>query len=121
MVARKTAVDYLRELFDFRLAAIAEALKLQATEYERRLELLNNEADRIAQAASKAVSLEKFEGYVAAQQVHNETTQAFITSYNTTMSELRREQSRLRSTMTLLIAGLALLVSVIVVILRIVA
>lgn len=65
-------LSHLRELFDLRLGEMEKrfveredsrekALALQAEEYERRLDGLNNENERILDAQSKSVSLEKFE------------------------------------------------------------
>jgi methionine synthase I (cobalamin-dependent) len=48
------------------------ALRLQATEYERRLETLNNENSRIANVLAKSVSQDRFDDYVMAERAREE-------------------------------------------------
>lgn len=50
-----------------RISGIIVATKLQANEYERRLEDLNHEAARILAVADRTVSSEKFDDYVRTQ------------------------------------------------------
>lgn len=45
-----------------RFRGLERALKLQAREYERRLETLNHEGDRIKENQEKSVSADKFDG-----------------------------------------------------------
>lgn len=52
---------HLEEKIDLRLGSREKALELQAAEYERRLRELNHEAERLKEAASKAVSREKYD------------------------------------------------------------
>ena len=47
-----------------RFKGMERALKLQAKEYERRLDALNHEADRITASQEKSISVEKFEGVI---------------------------------------------------------
>lgn len=57
----------VRERFRRLLEMIADmdkARQLQAKEYERRLEALNHEADRIKASQEKSISVEKFEGVI---------------------------------------------------------
>ena len=74
-------IKHLRELYDERFASIKkqlemkdEALKIQATEYERRLDGLNHEAARILESQSKSISVDKHEGF--SNQVHSKIDQA---------------------------------------------
>ena len=48
-----------------RQAAVRDALTLQAAEYERRLQTLNHENERIASVLNGSVSQERFEQYVS--------------------------------------------------------
>jgi hypothetical protein len=50
-----------------RLRGLDIALALQAKEYERRLETLNHEAQRIQEILAKSVTVERFDDYVANQ------------------------------------------------------
>jgi hypothetical protein len=54
-------IDTLKELLEARLDDMDEALKLQAVEYERRLEVLNNENHRIQEVLAKSVTSEKYD------------------------------------------------------------
>ena len=58
-----TRADLERELAHLHtlLGERDKALLIQAREYERRLEALNHEADRIAEAARQSVPREKYE------------------------------------------------------------
>jgi len=64
--------DHLRELYDERFESLRrelqlkdQALKLQALEYERRLDGLNHEAARILESQQKSISVEKFDGVIS--------------------------------------------------------
>lgn len=46
-----------------RMASADKALQLQAKEYERRMELLNNEAQRLERAAALTVSRDTWDGF----------------------------------------------------------
>jgi len=101
---------HIREVLAIELKSRDKSLELQAAEYERRLEGLNHEAARISAAAEKAVSLEKFEGYVGLQETHNANTDRFIAKYNATVDQLRSDQNKLRNmTMTWLALVTAIL------------
>lgn len=56
-------VESLRELTELRFQAQEKALELQATEYQRRLSGLNNEAARIDQAVQKNVSRDTWDAF----------------------------------------------------------
>jgi hypothetical protein len=72
-------IKAIREIYDERFLALYkqldlkdEQLKLQAKEYERRLEGLNGEAKRILEAQQRSVSADKFEGVTS--QFHTSLT-----------------------------------------------
>lgn len=52
-----------------RFKGLERALKLQAREYERRLDGLNHEAQRVLESQQKSISVEKFDGVVG--QIHS--------------------------------------------------
>ena len=53
-------ISALEKVYDERFKALADALKLQAREYERRLESLNHEAARIAESQAASVNAERY-------------------------------------------------------------
>jgi len=59
-----TKIEALERLTEERFQDAEQALKIQAAEYERRLEALNNEAARINQAAARSVSRELFDATI---------------------------------------------------------
>ena len=89
---------HIREVLAIELAARDKALQNQAVEYERRLEILNHENARVAAATDRAVSMEKFEGFLVVQELQNQQTREFITATQTRTSELAKESARLRTT-----------------------
>jgi len=70
MATERTAYELHREIVALKESIHVEfayrdkALQMQATEYERRLEILNHENQRILDAGALAVSNEKFDGFV---------------------------------------------------------
>jgi len=61
----------IRQIYDERFKflkrerkLIEKARKIQAKEYERRLEALNGEARRILESQQKSISVEKFDGII---------------------------------------------------------
>lgn len=64
-----------------RFKSYERALKLQAREYERRLEALNHEADRIKASQDKSISVERFDGFV----------HQFNSKFDQTVTELRKD------------------------------
>jgi hypothetical protein len=70
-------IRHERELREAWQTATAEALALQAKEYERRLQDLNHEAHRVLRVQEQSVSQDRFEGYItghtnATNLVHDE-------------------------------------------------
>ena len=57
-------IDTLKAHFDVQLIAIDKALQLQAAENKRRLDELNHEHARVAQAQQTYVSKDTWDGYV---------------------------------------------------------
>ena len=51
----------LKELMEFKFDALQEAIKLQAKEYERRLEFLNGEAERLREMQATYLPRELYE------------------------------------------------------------
>jgi hypothetical protein len=64
LVHLESKVTHERELRQLQEKNTDLALKLQAAEYERRLETLNNEAGRIKEVLDKSVTRERFDQYV---------------------------------------------------------
>lgn len=54
------------------LEGVDKALELQATEYERRLQSLNNENARIANVLAKSVAQDRFDDYVKSEHARVE-------------------------------------------------
>ena len=52
--------EHFEKLYDAKLDAIALALRLQAAETERRLEMLNNSQDRADKFAAKVLTVEQY-------------------------------------------------------------
>lgn len=65
-------IRHERELRESSAAQVKHALEIQAREYERRLEDLNNSHERLNQIQSRSVSREMFDGYVTAQAAASE-------------------------------------------------
>lgn len=64
-----------------------EALELQATEYERRLDALNGEAGRLAKVLDQSVPREVYEAYVkATEKEHSVAIDALSTRIDTERS-----------------------------------
>jgi hypothetical protein len=55
-----TLKEHLEKLYDVKLEALALALRLQAQEYERRLELLNQAHERADKLATKVLTIEQY-------------------------------------------------------------
>jgi hypothetical protein len=100
---------HIREVLGLELKARDAALQLQALEYERRLQTLNHENARILEAASKSVSLERFEAAMALQAVHNEQTRTFIDRFEAATEQLRLSQERFARWVAIIGAVLAIL------------
>lgn len=71
-------VTGLQQIVTEREQSMRRALELQAVEYERRLAILNHEAERISSVQSKSVTAEKFDDYINTQQVHLDTSNSAL-------------------------------------------
>lgn len=93
------------KLDDYRFEDLNRALKLQAKEYERRLNELNHENERILAAQNKAVSFERYE-----------VEHRFIIEKLNILQEMgskqRGEAIGVKSTLFYVISVLALLISI---------
>jgi predicted PolB exonuclease-like 3'-5' exonuclease len=72
MTEPEWTVETLKALFDERFGALAKALELQAEEYERRLEDLNHAHEEARLVASRTVTREAFDQYVATEREKRE-------------------------------------------------
>ena len=109
-------IEHLRELMantqeaaTLRAESLDKARELQAKEYERRLTALNHEAARIITAAEKAVLRDVFEPW---QAMVNE----FITERRTVIDTTTQESVVGARTMSLVISGVGVIISIIAVI-----
>ena len=64
-------MQWIMKYFEREFRILSESLLLQAKEYERRLEGLNHEAERIKTAQDKSISVDKFDGTVG--QIYEKT------------------------------------------------
>lgn len=74
-------LQWVVKLFEEKFCQRDENLKMQAKEYERRLNELNNENGRVKMAQERSVSADKFEGAIS--QLHSRLDQ--------TTNEFRKE------------------------------
>jgi hypothetical protein len=109
---------HIREVLAIELRHRDLALEKQASEYERRLEILNGEAVRIASAAALSVSVDKFEGYIAQTNEWKEGFDRFRTGVEKASEILAKEQARLRALVLAWIAIATLVLAVVSVLLR---
>lgn len=56
-------IAHIKELFRAEMEALRKALELQAKEYERRLDILNGEAEQLRDMQAKYVPRETFEAF----------------------------------------------------------
>ena len=110
------AISHLRELManaheaqQLRAESLDKARELQAAEYERRLTGLNHEAARIITAAEKAVLREVFEPWQA-------MVNTFITERRTVIDTTTQESVVGARTMSLVISGVGVIISIVAVI-----
>jgi hypothetical protein len=67
-------IDTFKELMDERQQRNEQALKLQASEYERRLEALNHENDRLNKSVAANVSNDTWVGFLKQYKEDSERT-----------------------------------------------
>lgn len=92
----KIADDHIREIIQIELRHRDIALKNQAREYERRLQILNNENARILAAGQRAVSLEKYEAEQHALTEWRKSIDKFMVTTETRHDTIMKEQTKLR-------------------------
>ena len=104
---------HLVEMESLRHAALSEALRLQAAEYERRLNTLNHEHARAVEVQHTYVTQEKFDDFVSRYQSEKATTEHALT-----LAAGNKEGSKtsLKNLYALLGAGFTILMIVVVVI-----
>ncbi len=112
----KVKLEAQRELFAQQLAASKEALRLQAGEYERRLELLNGEASRLREMQALYIPREVYEASQKELRASTETLAAKALQLSGERSSDAATISRLEAgltwlTRTVVAAILALLVA----------
>jgi chromosome segregation ATPase len=82
------ALKYIKREFKH----LKVALKLQAKEYKRRLDELNNENARILAAQEKSVSVEKFDGEIGKIYQQMENTIGVLRRDITDLKEFKQKQ-----------------------------
>ena len=95
----------LRLRFEERIQADDAKLKLQAQEYERRLEALNNENARILKAQESSVSADKFDGY-------REKTDQSLARIQLEQTNYGGRNAGSKATLAAIVAAIALLLQV---------
>jgi hypothetical protein len=102
---------HIREVLAIELRHRDRALEVQAREYERRLNTLNHENERILAAAALSVSTEKFDGFIRQLNDWQTTIEQFRVATETTSLDLAKAQVRLRSTVLVWMSVLSVLLS----------
>jgi hypothetical protein len=103
---------HIREVLAIELRHRDRALEVQAREYERRLNTLNHENERILQAAALAVSNEKFDGFIKQLNDWQKIVDRFVAQTETTTSNLEKAQTKLRAMVMIWLAAATILLGV---------
>lgn len=84
-------IIHLRELFETHHAYVKEALELQAKEYERRLDILNHQAEQIVEMKNTFVFQESFNEYRKAIEVGARLMNDIMNGLTTFQATIRQD------------------------------
>jgi hypothetical protein len=101
-------ISHLREIVELRAAFLEKALALQAAEYERRLQGLNNEHARLAQSNAEHVSRQLFDQVVGELHKADNEAQKFRDQLDGQISGIRVSYGVILAILGLAIAALAI-------------
>jgi len=99
---------------DLQFKALREARDLQAIEYERRLGALNHENERILQAQNRALSNEKFDGFLKAYEEWKRTVDRYVSTMEASSVSVEKDRARLRQLVVISIGVATLIISTVV-------